>query len=473
MSAMHAEGVYQKLPVLLQNVACSVAGWRLERLRYGGKFLEYLRDAEHRITWSAERLQDYRDRRLQEFVTHAATTVPYYRCLFREEGIDPKRIRTLGDLAQLPVLTKDEIQEDPAAFLSEVISNRKKHVSHTSGTTGSGLQFAVTSEAIRQQWAVWWRYRHWHGIQLSQWQAQLGGRGVVSFTQRKPPFWRYNLWGRQVLFSGYHMSPRNLPCYLDKLERSRLIWLHGYPSMLALLATHLIATGDELACPVRWITTGAENLMPQQAEVLERAFGVRPRQHYGMAEAVANFSECEYGRLHVDEDFAAVEFLPSGRENTYKVVGTNFTNLATPLLRYDTQDLVTLTNDKCPCGRPGRIVEAVDGRQEDYVVLSDGARVGRLDHIFKDLVNIREAQVYQREVGEVIIRVVRGTRYTIADERLLLQEANARVGEQTTIHVEYVDELERSSRGKLRLVVSDLEQGKLTRSSPPSSEKQS
>ena len=33
----------------------------------------------------------------------------------------------------------------------------------------------------------------------------------------------------------------------------------------------------------------------------------------------------------------------------------------------------------------------------DYVVLSNGAVVGQLDHIFKNLVNIREAQIYQKQ----------------------------------------------------------------------------
>jgi len=47
--------------------------------------------------------------------------------------------------------------------------------------------------------------------------------------------------------------------------------------------------------PIRWITVGAENLLPQQADLIEQAFGARPRQHYGMAEAIANSSECERG----------------------------------------------------------------------------------------------------------------------------------------------------------------------------------
>jgi len=265
------------------------------------------------------------------------------------------------------------------------------------------------------------------------------------------------------MFSAYHMSPTNMGDYVDELRRRRPPWLHGYPSLLVLLAAYILESGADLGYKVRWVTTGAENLLPQQADVIERAFGVRPKQHYGMAEAVANFSECEYGALHVDEDFAAVEFIPNSDGPGFRVIGTNFTNLATPLLRYDVQDIVTLTEGKCPCGRPGRIVSHIDGRYEDYIILKNGTRLGRMDHIFKDMVNVREAQIYQKIPGEIIIRVVRGPKYTEANEKTLFQETRKRVGSDTKIYIEYVDHLKRSKTGKLRFVISEIDQGKLER----------
>ena len=153
--------------------------------------------------------------------------------------------------------------------------------------------------------------------------------------QMDPPFWRMNLPGRQVVFSGYHMSAKNLPSYCAELRRRQPPWLHGYPSLLTLLAAHLHETGFDLGYQVRWVTIGAESLLPHQAAMIERAFGVKPIQHYGLAEGVANVSECELGSLHVDEDFAAVEFLPLEQTALYRIVGTDFSNPAMPLIRYD------------------------------------------------------------------------------------------------------------------------------------------
>lgn len=453
--------LYQRLPVALQNLACSWQGWRIQRRRYGNTYAAVERAVLERSAWPAERLLEFRDARLRSFVRHCAETVPYYRRAFASLGVDPAEIRTLADLSRLPLLSKRDLQEHTAAFLSEA-APADRETAHTSGTTGSGLRFTTTTQALQEQWATWWRFRGWHGIQPGTWCAYFGGRSVVPVDARMPPFWRYNLPGRQILFSGYHMSRRDLHFYCEELRRRRPPWLHGYPSLLALLAAHLLDAGGDLGYRPRWITTGAENLLPQQSELIRRAFGVNPLQHYGMAEGVANASQCERGLLHVDEDFAAVEFLPvPGDPRSYRVVGANLSNLAMPLLRYDPRDLVTLA-DSCACGRSGRVIRSVDGRREDYVVLGNGARIGRLDHVFKDLAHVREAQITQSAPGEMVVSIVRAESYTPADEASLVREMRQRVGD-ARLEIVYKEALPRTASGKLRFVVSTVPEGQLER----------
>jgi phenylacetate-CoA ligase len=452
------EAIYLRLPVPVQNLACSAVGWHTARTRYGSGFTRILEEAEGRAHWSDDEIAAFRDRRLAAIVDWSARTIPYYARLFQATGLTPADIRSLDGLAALPIMTKAEAQEHDAERVSTAIPAKQTRTIHTSGTTGGALRFPVTLEATQEQWAVWWRYRGWHGIRQGTWCALFAGRSVVPSSQDRPPFWRVNRPGRQLLCSGYHMSPGTMPSYVAELRRRRPPWFHGYPSLLALLATHIVDTGTDLGYEVRWVTTGAENLLPHQAAVIERAFGVRPIQHYGLAEGVANISQCERGSLHVDEDFAVVEFIPTDDERLYRIVGTNVTNLAAPLLRYDSEDLAFIPEKRsCSCGRPGRIVERVDGRLEDYVVLRSGARVGRMDHIFKDMVNVREAQIRQTVPGEMVIHVVRGRDYSHADEHMLLEETAKRVGTDMDVEIEYVDVLPRSNAGKLRFVVSDVE----------------
>lgn len=455
--------LYARLPVMLQNVACTIEGWRLQQLRFTKEFPRLLQEAESRTYWSKEQIQAYSDQRLGAFVKHCATTVPYYRRLFCELGITPEQIQTRADLQQLPILSKEEVKRNFADLISEAIPKKQRILVSTSGTTGSGLRFVTTQRALQEQWTMPWRFRRWHGVQMDTWCAFFAGRPVVPLAQTEPPFWRYNYPGHQILFSGYHMSPHNLRAYVRELRARKPPYFQGYPSLLALLATHLLETGGTLDYEVKWVITNSENLLPHQADLITQAFGVRPIQQYGMAEAIASASECEYGRLHVDEDAAATEFIPDDDGIGYKVVGTGFTNWAFPFLRYQVGDVVSLTDDSCSCGRPGRILTSIDGRQEDYVVLKNGTRLGRVSRIVKNMVNIREAQIYQNKVGEITIRVVRGEHYTANDEAALIHEARQRVGDGAEILIEYVPKLERSRTGKLRFVVSDIPEGQLAK----------
>ena len=458
------ESFYSVLPVPIQNLICSVEGYRIQRRRFGASFPHVLRHIEERSKCSGAQVREFRDRRLRDYVHHCASRVPHYQTWFAQNNVHPTEIRKLDDLHVLPVVTKNDVQTRVARFVSAAVPGDRRIWVHTSGTTGAGLRFPTTADAVREQWAIWWRYRQWHGLHRDTrdtWCGYVGGRTVVPVTQDRPPFWRYNVPGKQLLLSGFHMSPANLPSYIDELRRQRPPWLHGYPSLIALLGRYIADNNVDLGYQVRWITLGAENVLPHQIDVIEKAFGVRPRQHYGMTEAVANISECKSGKLHVDEDFSAVEFVPTSRDGEYRIVGSNLSNPATALLRYDTGDIVELSDAACSCGLPGRLVATVHGRDEDYIVLPNGALIGRLDHAFKDMVNVRESQLYQRSADEVVVRIVRGCSYGDRDEQALLMAIQSRIGHTVAIKVDYVESLERSPAGKLRFVISDLPEGRL------------
>jgi phenylacetate-CoA ligase len=456
---MDWERFYLKLPVPLQELVVSFEGWRILRRRFGAEYQGLLEGALERYTWTPERTEQFRDRRLADFVLEAVRRVPYYRELFARERIDPREIRCLADTRRLPILTKAEVQTDSRRFEAEGFPRSQLTVMHSSGSTGAGLRFPMTWRAQREQHAIWWRYHGWHGIAPRTPCLYFGGRSVVPVEAKRSPFWRRDRVGRRWLFSAYHLNAENASAYLDEMQRSRAPWIHGYPSMVALIAAHALEQRIEI--PVRWVTLGAENVLPQHEQVIERAFGVKPLEHYGMAEAIANVSMCPERRLHVDEDFAATELLPDA-DGRCRVIGTNLSNPAFPLLRYDVGDYAVPARTGCVCGRPGRVIERLDGRLEDYVVTRSGAKLGRLDHIFKDMQNVREAQIRQSRAGYASIALVRGMHWSERDEAELRSALRQRVGDELEFEIEYVEALQRTGREKLRFVISTLEQGRIS-----------
>ena len=452
--------LYERSPVALQNAAVSWMAALTVRRRFGADFRRRLAAAEDRATWDAHRFATFRDQRLRAHLAACAADMPAVAARFAAAGLAPDAIGGLEDLAALPILSKLEMRQDIAGFRARSLPSRAVSSRQTSGSTGAALHFGITEAALREQWAIWWRYWGWHGITWDTWCGYFVGHPVVPASQRRAPYWRLSGPRRQIIFSSYHLSGETLPAYVAELRRRRPPWLHGYPSTLALLAGLMRDAGLDLGYRPRWITTGAENLLESQRDLVAEILGTRPRQHYGLAEGVANFSECEHGRLHVDEDFAAVEFPENPHGPGRRVVGTAFNNPAYGFVRYDTGDLVgAVEPGPCPCGRPGRLVTGIDGRLEDQVVLADGSRVGRLSYMFRELDCLREAQIRQYRPGELEVWLVKADHYRPQDDQRLERALRERLGDRVRITLVPTDRLPRSANGKLRLVVSHLEDG--------------
>lgn len=445
--------IYEHLPRTLQNAAVSVTGWRIRRERYGGSFVEMLDGYVARDRASQDEVLAVRREKLRRVLAHAAKNVPYWTRTLRDHDIDPRRVDGPEDLAGLPVLTKaDVLRLGPDIRWSSAPGSQVRML-HTSGTTGAGLVFAATLDALRDQWAVWWRFRRRHGLDLTTWHAMFMGWKIVAGDRADGRPWRVNWPGHQVFFSQHHLGPSTAAAYADALAQWDFPWIHGYPSTLAYLASLILDAGRPGPRP-RVVSLGAENVLPSQARAIRNAFGVEPVSHYGLAEMVANASQCPNGRFHLDEDFAAVELEPLG-DGTARILGTSLGNFATPLIRYDTGDVAAVFPGACGCGLPGRVLERIDGRQEDAIELADGSRVGRADHLFKDSVRVAEAQIRQKAAGRCEILVVPRSGFGPTDEAEILEECRSRFGSRLEVSLRCVASIPRTSRGKLRLVVRE------------------
>lgn len=155
---------------------------------------------------------------------------------------------------------------------------------------------------------------------------------------------------------------------MDKeIERRKLSWLHGNASRLCYLSRLIVEKGVEPIRCVRFVTTASENLLPQNVAEIQRAFpAAMIRTHYGMTEGVANFSQTRDGTWRIDDDFAHVEFIPIDPKEPERcrIVGTNFSNPAFPLIRYDMGDIAVV---KWKGGRP--ILQYIEGRVNERITL--------------------------------------------------------------------------------------------------------
>jgi phenylacetate-CoA ligase len=454
--------VYRHLPQGLRSLAATYYALRTYPTRHGPYFHEHLVHLKQNERLPDEELEKIQLRKLKALVAYAAERVPYYRSLFRERGIAPADIASLADLRRIPLLDKEAVRVNQSGLLAEGVRRGDLLCIHTSGTTGTPLDLYQTREFFQKEYAFWWFHRSWAGIHLGDRTATLAGHPVAPVDQEKPPFWIRNYRENQMLFSSYHLSPENLGYYCRALEAFGPKLIHGYPSSIYLVALHL---NDNRMGTVRpkGIFTSSETTLAHQREEIERAFGCRVYSYYGNAERAGYIGECEEGSMHAMSEHSIVEFLgedgePVGPGRQGVLVCTNIENTAMPLIRYVTGDVVVPLPEgqKCPCGRGGRLVESVLGRVEDYVVTPEGNYVGRLDHIFKGVHHVREAQIFQPSRERVVVRIVKEPAFGSEDEKALVANARERLGRTIDIAVDLVDRIERTRTGKFKFIVSDV-----------------
>ncbi len=450
--------LYERLPVPAQNLACTWAGWRRSRMRFTPHFHQRLAEWERTIDGPVERLHEIQRARLDELIDHARANVPYYRDLPEPSRDEEARTAVHETLDAIPPLEKSTYREQTAALTARDIPPGRLLRGKTSGTTGTALPLLYTPEALAEEFASFWRGRRLFGARLDDPNLTFNGQTIVPFDQVRPPFWRTNRWNRQTLFSLYHMMPELLPAYVEAVHAAPARFAQGYPSSLYLMARALLDAGRPLPTGrLVAVFTSSESLLAFQRDTIEEAFGAPVADRYGVSEFCVSMTQCRERRLHVDMEFGIVELEVQERTEEWErgdLIVTGFANRATPLIRYRIGDVGTRSLRPCPCGRPGEVFLDVDGRIEDYVMTPDGRLVGRLDHIFKEQLDVAEAQVLQETKEALEVRVVRRASYGDASERALLGEFRSRLGDDIGIRLTYVDAIPREPNGKFRAVKS-------------------
>lgn len=458
MADLTGLNIYKTLPVWMQNCACSLAGIKMRRTRYNRVFHKALNFLEKSQWWSLVEQQTYQDEQLQAVIRHAYDSVPYYRRVFNELKLRPDDIKTATDLPKLPVLTKDMVRRYGHEMVSTTWPKRRYRVGHTSGTTGISLPMMHDIDTQPWSWAIWWRHRKRFGLNVNDPFVAFAGRGVVPQQSMKPPFWRRNLPMHQTYVSVHHMTTQNMPALVEYLQTRKVSFYSGYPSSLYLLATYLLDNDIRLKNAPRITVTGAENVMPYQRETIEKAMDTQVADQYGASEQCGNISECELHTYHVDMEYGVVEFLPDEKLSIDQrlIVCTGLRNYVMPLIRYSIEDIATLCDKPCSCGRQSPSVSKIDGRLESYIITPDGRQLSRLTFLFLDRHGIKECQLVQDALDHVIVKLVRCEGYNQHEEAALMTHMRSYMGDQVQIDLTYVDEIPREANGKFRQVISHI-----------------
>jgi phenylacetate-CoA ligase len=450
--------MYNRVPVWTQNALVSVYGGYLQWKRFGGSE-ETAKLIAEAASWSGQQIHAYQNRRFLATVAHCLHNVPYYRAAVAAHGVSLSDLRGLDDLAKLPVLPRETVRQQGQALNADRAT--AYWTQHTSGSSGTPIVVGLNKATYQLVHALLRDHERRHGVGPRDLRATFAGRLVQPVTDQRPPFWRYNRAEHQMLFSAYHMSDATLPLYVEELRRRQPVELIGYPSAIHALANFAEQAGERGFIRPTVVITNSETLFAWQRQTIERVFECRVADYYGSAEAVAFGAQCDHGVYHFNPLLGFVEVMrpdgtPCSPGEQGRLVCSTLMNDVTPLVRYEVGDEGIPAPEGCACGSHFQGVLQVVGRTDENIVTRDGRAIGRVDHIFKGVVGIRECQVVQEDLSTIRLLLAADASFDEAQRAVLVSNLEERVGPGFSIVIETVESVPRTSRGKFKGVVNKV-----------------
>lgn len=408
-----------------------------------------------RYQWlSEDELRMMQTEKLRRLVKHAYESVPYYRRLFKENGLGPEDISGPEDLNRIPVTTKQMVKQAGKDMLSRKFSGSDLIEKMTGGSTGHPLKVYRSkraqdiSAAAKLRTFVSNGYNPFYKIAVAKYYAP-----------RKKFFHHF----------GIHRE-FNVPFHApikEQVERIKQIGpevFEAYPSRMEQIAKHMDKFALKLE-DVKIIFTNSETLTDSRRKAIKNVFGLNPIDIYGSVEFPNIACECPFHEgLHINADLLILQIVPfrqddiveDDRHKLARVVITDFVNSAMPLIRYQLDDLVRLSDRRCSCGRTFPLIEEIVGRTNEFVILPSGELMTGLNAIgfLGDYPEINQYRGIQNRNGSLTVQIKLEPGHKVPEKKI--RDEAQHICNGLDIYIEYVDEISKSPVGKLAEFQSEL-----------------
>jgi phenylacetate-CoA ligase len=396
--------------------------------------------------------------RLRAVVRHAHEHVPYYRETFRRLGLTPGDITTAADLAQFPLLARDDLQRDPEYFVSDAQPLEAHVPLRTSGSTGEPIVFYRDRSSLFQRLLGFQRMEPvLVALTGKRWRRRHALIAPISSSTSD-----VNKATRQGVLPSVRTVHRSFDLFAPITELATAVAtfepdvVTGYGSAIEALFVELLRDDRPPHLPSVAVFAADGLAEPMRREIT--AAGVHVLSVYQAVETTTIGFECEaHAGHHLNVDVCPLRIVDDeGRdlppETPGQVVVSNLVNRGTILLNYRLGDIAARLPGRCECGRSLPRLSGVEGRVNEWLRSADGAQIHPqvLRSILRKIPGLLRYQLVQEAPG--VVRIV-----AVAEPSADPETLGARIEAETTdaaealeVEVTLTDTLSRSAAGKVR-----------------------
>jgi phenylacetate-CoA ligase len=220
---------------------------------------------------------------------------------------------------------------------------------------------------------------------------------------------------------------------------------------------------------IKHMIAGGEPFSEKQRAYIEQKFGAQLFDQYGLCEINTGLAgECvEKNGLHILADYVYPEIIDPESEKVMaegeegELVLTTFYKEASPLIRYRTGDITSLSYDVCPCGRTMPRISHIKGRVTDTIFYK-GINIEKpyVAGLFEDLSKDVNPYIWQMEAishrgrDELVFKIIRSkeSKKDLTDVAAYLQK---KIGVKSKVFAFTDEELKQHSIGKIKHFVDN------------------
>jgi len=330
----------------------------------------HLNDMLKSAYWSKEKILKEQNSKMKTMVRYAYDNVPFYHDIMKLNNLYPEDFKDLKDINKLPIIKKDDIRNNYKDFISKKFNPERLIQISTSGSTGKPLFLKIDHNEDEIRKAKFLRshislgHRPWDKWVIITSPHHFGSDSNI---QRLLNFYVPN---SVSVFDPVEVQ-------VEKIRSLKADVLDGYSSSLYLLAKYLDDENISGISP-KFLIGGAELIDEVSRKFVEDVFCVPFYDQYACIEFERIAWECpDRMGYHIDADSLIVQFVDdAGNEvssgESGEIICTSLFNFAMPLIRYSVGDMGIPSGEECTCGRGLPLMNVMEGRTDSLLMLPNG-----------------------------------------------------------------------------------------------------
>ena len=394
---------------------------------------------------------------VRKILAFATENVPFYKpfkgCKFED----------------FPVINKHTILQRYEDFVTpaDLIPGQKGdvHIQKTSGSTGT--PFAVYQDTVCRIRRIATIKAENEAISFHSFMPMMHLRSAAHYWG-KGQMINYNKALNIYYVDNANLDDDKLQTIVDTINQNKIKFIRGYMTTLDLITQYVVKKGKSFIHHPTFISVGELMLESLRLRIVNdlhchviSQYGNEENGVLGSSKIDQkgtsiwlNRANCIIEILKLDED------LPAQRGELGRIVVTDFSNYAMPMIRYDIGDLASIGE----VSKDGTIlrIDNLCGRKTDLIYKTNGEIIDFFNSIPATIYNnpdIKQWQFIQLTDKKYMLKLNVSDK-TCFDSMTIGNDLRDLLGTDAQIDIEYVNEIPTFSSGKRKIIINEWKQNK-------------